>query len=63
MIPLDQLATSPAPFADAMRVMSGEIGEDIVAAGAAIAAFGALNGWILIQSQVARCHCERPIVP
>ena len=54
MIPMEQLATSPAPFADAMRIMSGEIGEEIVAIGAALAAFGALNGWILIQSQIAR---------
>lgn len=54
MIPMKELASSPAPFADAMRIMSGEIGEEIVAIGAAIAAFGALNGWILIQSQIAR---------
>jgi APA family basic amino acid/polyamine antiporter len=63
MIPLDQLANSPAPFADAMRVMSGEIGEEIVAAGAAIAAFGALNGWILIQSQVARATAKDRLFP
>ncbi|MBT8236273.1 MAG: amino acid permease [Bacteroidia bacterium] len=54
MIPMEELATSPAPFADAMRIMSGEIGEEIVAIGAALAAFGALNGWILIQSQIAK---------
>ncbi|NNJ88803.1 MAG: amino acid permease, partial [Eudoraea sp.] len=35
MIPMAELASSPAPFADAMRIMSGEIGEEIVAAGAA----------------------------
>ncbi len=63
MIPLDQLAVSPAPFADAMRVMSGEVGEEIVAAGAAIAAFGALNGWILIQSQVARATAIDRLFP
>ncbi len=63
MIPLDQLATSPAPFADAMRIMSGEMGEEIVAAGAAIAAFGALNGWILIQSQVAMATSKDQLFP
>jgi APA family basic amino acid/polyamine antiporter len=63
MIPLDQLALSPTPFADAMGIMSGEIGEEIIAAGAAIAAFGALNGWILIQSQVARATAIDRLFP
>lgn len=54
LIPLDTLAKSPAPFADAMKIMSGDTGSYIVAGGVAMAAFGALNGWILIQSQVAR---------
>ncbi len=63
MIPIDQLASSPAPFADAMRIMSGEVGEDIVAAGVAIAAFGALNGWILIQSQVSQAISKDRLFP
>jgi APA family basic amino acid/polyamine antiporter len=63
MIPIEELATSPAPFADAMGIMSGEIGEEIVAAGAAIAAFGALNGWILIQSQIARATAIDNLFP
>ncbi|MEJ2584133.1 MAG: amino acid permease [Robiginitalea sp.] len=54
LIPLDTLAKSPAPFADAMKIMTGEMGSYIVAGGVAMAAFGALNGWILIQSQVAK---------
>ena len=54
IIPLNDLSRSPAPFADAMKVMTGETGSYIIAAGAAIAAFGALNGWILIQSQIAK---------
>ena len=63
MIPMEQLATSPAPFADAMRIMSGEIGEEIVAIGAALAAFGALNGWILIQSQIAKATAIDQMFP
>ena len=43
MIPRNELATSTAPFADAMRIMAGSLGEDVVAIGTAIAAFGALN--------------------
>ncbi len=63
LVPLETLATSPAPFADAMKVMTGEIGSHIVAAGAAIAAFGALNGWILIQSQLAKAISEDGLFP
>ncbi|NHF58546.1 amino acid permease [Flavobacteriaceae bacterium TP-CH-4] len=63
MIPLDRLAESPAPFADAMQIMSGKIGAEFVAAGAAIASFGALNGWILIQSQVARATAQDRLFP
>jgi APA family basic amino acid/polyamine antiporter len=63
MIPMEELASSPAPFADAMLIMSGEIGEEIVAIGAAIAAFGALNGWILIQSQIARATAMDDMFP
>jgi APA family basic amino acid/polyamine antiporter len=63
LIPLDQLAESPSPFADAMRLISGEYGEALVAAGAAIASFGALNGWILIQSQIAEAAAKDGLFP
>ncbi|MDX1333669.1 MAG: amino acid permease, partial [Robiginitalea sp.] len=63
LIPLDTLATSPAPFADAMKIMTGETGSYIVAGGVAMSAFGALNGWILIQSQVARAISRDGLFP
>ena len=63
MIPLEVLSESTAPFADAMRIMSGPMGEGFVAAGVAIATFGALNGWILIQSQIARATAEDRLFP
>lgn len=63
MIPLDSLSESPAPFADAMGILAGRTGEKIVAAGAAIAAFGALNGWILIMGQVARATARDKLFP
>ncbi len=63
MIPLDSLAKSPAPFADAMGIMVGSTGEKLVAAGAAIAAFGALNGWILIMGQVAKATAKDKLFP
>ena len=63
MIPMDSLANSPAPFADAMAILAGSTGEKLVAAGAAIAAFGALNGWILVMGQVARATAKDKLFP
>ncbi len=63
MIPSDILSKSPAPFADAMEIMAGEWGGDLIAAGAAVAAFGALNGWILIQGQIAMATAKDDLFP
>ena len=63
MIPLESLSRSPAPFADAMGILAGGAGERIVAAGAAIAAFGALNGWILVMGQVASATAKDKLFP
>ena len=52
LVPADQLSRSTAPFADAARLLAGNWAAAAVAAGAAIACFGALNGWILISGQV-----------
>lgn len=52
VIPAATLAGSTAPFADAARLMWGEWAAYVVAAGAAISCFGALNGWILLQGQL-----------
>ena len=63
MIPAAELAVSAAPFADAMEIMSGKLGAGFVAAGVAIASFGALNGWIFIQSQVAEATARDRLFP
>ena len=63
MVPLDELEVSPAPFADAMGVMTGEFGRYLVAGGAAIAAFGALNGWILVVGQLPRATAKDKLFP
>lgn len=63
MIPMETLAASPAPFADAMEIMSGKLGKYIVAGGVAVAAFGALNGWILVQGQIARATAIDQLFP
>lgn len=63
MIPPSILADSPAPFADAMAIMTNDWGRNLVAAGATISAFGALNGWILIQGQVAMAISKDDLFP
>jgi APA family basic amino acid/polyamine antiporter len=63
MIPPGILAESPAPYADAMEIISGPWGRDLVAIGAAIAAFGALNGWILVQGQIAMATAKDALFP
>lgn len=52
LVPAAALATSTAPFADAADAAFGGWAADLVAIGAAISAFGALNGWILLQGQI-----------
>jgi APA family basic amino acid/polyamine antiporter len=46
------LARSNAPFADAARALWGEGAGKVVAAGAAISCFGALNGWTLVAGRM-----------
>ena len=57
------LASSSAPFADAARALGGTWLGRIVAAGAAISAFGALNGWIMIASQLSLAVARDGLFP
>ncbi|HMI63786.1 MAG TPA: amino acid permease, partial [Puia sp.] len=52
LIPGDILRHSATPFADAGVILFGSGARYWVSAGVGIAAFGALNGWTLVQSQV-----------
>jgi len=52
LVPTGRLAASNAPFADAARVIWGEGAAAVVAVFAAISAYGALNGWILLQGEL-----------
>jgi APA family basic amino acid/polyamine antiporter len=52
LIAPDTLATSTAPLADAAGGLFGEWGTRLVALGAAVSCFGALNGWVLIAGQL-----------
>lgn len=63
MVPLDQLMHSTSPFADAAAIMFGQWGRWIIAAGAAISCFGALNGWAMLQGQVAMAAADNNLFP
>ena len=60
--PLD-LQQSTAPFADAAATMWGESGRYIIAAGATISCFGALNGWTLLVGQMPLAAAQDKLFP
>lgn len=63
ILPPASLGESAAPFADAaIRIWGGWAGS-LIAAGAAISAFGALNGWILLQGQMPLAAARDGLFP
>jgi APA family basic amino acid/polyamine antiporter len=62
-VPGPQLAASNAPFADAVRPLWGEGAATLVALFAAISAFGALNGWILLQGELPWAMARDGVFP
>ena len=63
ILPAEDLAQSTAPFADAGTLIWGRWAGSFIAAGAAISAFGALNGWILLQGQMPRAAALDGLFP
>lgn len=63
IVPTETLASSTAPFADAAESMFGGWAGSVVAVGAVISAFGALNGWILLQGQVPMAAARDGLFP
>jgi len=63
MIPSNQLQQSVTPFADAAVLLWGEASKYWVSAGVAIAAMGALNGFILIQGQLPFALAKDKLFP
>ena len=63
ILPTATLAESGAPFADAADTAFGTWAGPIVAAAAAISAFGCLNGWILLQGQVPMAAARDDLFP
>jgi basic amino acid/polyamine antiporter, APA family len=57
------LQNSAAPFADAAKMVWGNWASYLVAIGAAISCFGALNGWILLQGQLPMAAARDNIFP
>jgi len=63
LVPAGALKDSPSPFAEASNIMGGAYSGYIVAAGAAIAGLGALNGWILISGQIPMAASRDGLFP
>ncbi len=63
IIPNTALQHSVTPFADAAVIMFGPTARYWVSAGVAIAAFGALNGWTLVQGQVPFAIAKDKLFP
>jgi APA family basic amino acid/polyamine antiporter len=63
IIPAATLADSTAPFADAASTAFGDWAGTLVAIGAIISTFGALNGWILLQGQIPMAAARDKLFP
>jgi APA family basic amino acid/polyamine antiporter len=63
LVPASELAASGAPFADAVRPIWGEGAATLVVVFAAISAFGALNGWILLQGELPWAMARDGVFP
>ena len=63
ILPLDILQNSPAPFAEAAKIMGGDYGGYFVAIGVLISGIGVLNGWILITGQISMATAKDDLFP
>ncbi len=63
IVPNETLQNSPTPFAEAAEMIGGTYAGYFVAAGAAIAAIGALNGWILVSGQIPMATAKDKLFP
>lgn len=62
-VPRDQLLVSGSPFADAGKAIFGSWGGNLIAIGAIISVFGALNGWTLLQAEVPMAAAQDGVFP
>jgi APA family basic amino acid/polyamine antiporter len=59
----ETLGRTTAPYAEAARAVAGNGAAAIVAIGAAISCFGALNGWILVAGQLPAAVARDGLFP
>lgn len=57
------LQYSAAPFADAAEIAWGSMAARLIAVGAVISCYGALNGWILMQGQLPMAAARDRLFP
>lgn len=63
VVPIEQLAKSSSPFAAAAMLMFGSWAKWLVAGAGAVACFGTLNGWILMQGQIPLAAAKDGLFP
>jgi APA family basic amino acid/polyamine antiporter len=63
LVPNAQLAASTAPFADGAERLFGSGAGQLVAIGAAISCFGALNGWVLMSGHFPMAVAKDGLFP
>ncbi len=63
LVPAGSLAASNAPFADFVRPFVGDAAAGMIALFAAIAALGAMNGWIMISGEMPRAMAIGGVFP
>jgi basic amino acid/polyamine antiporter, APA family len=63
VLPPATLGQTTAPFAEAARAIAGDRAAAVIALGAAISCFGALNGWILIVGQLPMAVAQDGLFP
>lgn len=63
ILPPDVLTSSKAPLADAASDIWGSWARYLIASGAVISTFGALNGWILMQGQIPAAAAADKVLP
>ncbi|WP_406682638.1 amino acid permease [Seonamhaeicola sp. MEBiC1930] len=63
VLPMDELASSASPFADAARLIGGDLGGYFVAGGVAISAIGCLNVGVLFTGQIPMAASQDQLYP
>ena len=63
IVPAAALGQTTAPYAEAARAVGGDRWAGVIAIGAAISCFGALNGWILVAGQLPMAVAQDGLFP